>query len=536
MGFELAQKVLRNRLPVTPSEKLLLAMVADRIDHKGFCYPSVRRLATESGLSPRHVIRSLKFLSGINVVVITRIAGANSEYKIIEDVLDKMIQENQEPPKNPQGGHKKDKLSKGVTHSQSPLTGKGGDSQSGVGVTVSQGGTDTESGEGCHTVSLIDKEINTPIEKVKKAKPSAIAHAPIINYDLGSGKDKTAMMLMEGKATKLNVNPKYTYTHENLISSFGMMENHQSIEFIYHMIEAVETLKGGQCYNIVTTHIPPSLIKKVEWYLHKEGFKVGFSEQQHHAQDAYIKIYKPYNDPPLKYETPLMAMSDVPLTAFENLSKSLSKSGDSIKNAFNVPVQMMNSGDLTFPESAMKELLSVSEQFQKSLDMNPTDPTENPVNVDQIKNMVTKGQTNLKPAKATPITSWRDAVLAWRTENEVTGSQLSHTQKDAGMLNKVKKKYGAGFEIAMVHAVLHWKAYVTYANLNTGGKSKPLQPSISYFVLNIDNVKLFLNKKSDTKVKLKIPKKLKITKKVMKDSKTQQLLALAAAKEKKDGA
>jgi len=539
MGFELAQKVLRNRLPVTPNEKLLLAMIADRIDHKGYCYPSVARLASESGLSTRHVIRCLKSLCGLNVIVIHRIAGTNSEYNIIEDVLDALITKTGNSPvtvlthSHPlkTGKHTKDitqdKTKKPHKDSKKPHKGKvqedaGTDTESGVGVTDSQGGGDGESGEGCHTVSLIDKPINKLKKKFKKAKPSPIANpkkqmidgveivsgeSVLLGVDVGKADSFTAVQVMQGgKKMVIADEPMHHFDkYAKLIQSLGLIQNGESSSFLYHMLEAVETLEEGQCYNIVTENVPIELIKQCQHWLEHKGYKTDYL----HAKDQYIKIYKPKQPTAMTHLIPSMHSLTV-------MTKEASESVQKIGQAFKI-------GDHVHVDLEAGEFAKIYTEDED-------------VDVDQINEMVKNGKTNLKPAKATPISTWRDSVLEWRNENDVTGDPLDFSQKDAGILNKAKKKYGAGFEIAMVHAILHWDKFVTYANLITGKNDKPQHPSILYFVLHIDNVKLFLNKKSDTKVKLKQPIKLKVTKKVLKEgkSKTQKLLAAVKAQEKTD--
>lgn len=531
MGFELTQKILRNRLPISASEKFLLAMIADRIDHKGYCYPSHARLAAESGLHRATVIRSLAVLQKMNLLFVVRIAGTQNEYKIIEDVLDKLIHEGggvaqyntlKKKSANPEGTQEepKTKQEKSKTKHKKPKSvskGKLG------GSTVQQGMSHDDTG-GCstvtegvsHGVTLINKTINKSKKKVKKAKPSPIAktklkvdgvelvegESVLIGVDVGNGDSFSTYQVQSGKEPVHHFD-KYS----KLIESFGHIKNGESSSFIYHLLEAVETLEGGQCYNVVTEHVPKELIDKCLHWLEHKGFKTDYL----HFKDQYIKIYKPKQNSPITHTIPSMHLYDA-----EN--KSMNKLGE----AFQVPASLIGGHVHVDLEAGKKAKFHIEGQE---------------MDVDDIKNLVVKGKTNLKPAKATPISAWRLAVLEWRNENDVKGDLMKSTQKDAGMLNQAKKKYGVGFEYAMTHTVLQWDKFVTYANMNTGGKSKPAQPSISYFVLCIENVRLFLNKKSDTKVKLKQPTKLKITKKVLKDgklSKTQQLLAAVKAQEETD--
>ena len=91
MSFELTQKVLRNQLDINLYEKLLLAILADKIDHKGFCYPSFNTLAKIGGMSRSTVIRNLQGLVRYDLITVTKIKGVRNQYKILENFLDKRI-------------------------------------------------------------------------------------------------------------------------------------------------------------------------------------------------------------------------------------------------------------------------------------------------------------------------------------------------------------------------------------------------------------------------------------------------------------
>lgn len=91
MSFELTQKVIRNRLNLSPCEKLLLAILADKIDHKGFCYPSYKGLERLSGYSRRQVIRGIKVLIKEKLVTVTKITGIQNQYILSEELLDLRI-------------------------------------------------------------------------------------------------------------------------------------------------------------------------------------------------------------------------------------------------------------------------------------------------------------------------------------------------------------------------------------------------------------------------------------------------------------
>jgi len=93
MSFELTQKVIRNHLNLSPCEKFLLAILADKIDHKGFCYPSFNTLAKLSGYSRSTIIRNIKRLIEQQLITVIKIPRVRNQYTIDEEVLDKRIDE-----------------------------------------------------------------------------------------------------------------------------------------------------------------------------------------------------------------------------------------------------------------------------------------------------------------------------------------------------------------------------------------------------------------------------------------------------------
>lgn len=100
--------------------------------------------------------------------------------------------------------------------------------------------------------------------------------------------------------------------------------------------------------------------------------------------------------------------------------------------------------------------------------------------------------TGLKQKKnPTPQSLWKKAVSEWRIENDVTDVMLSVTQADAGKLNTVAKKLGRDFKMILMDCVENWSSYVKYTNDSTGGNWIPSQPSINYFVTNINEAKTF---------------------------------------------
>ncbi len=146
MSFELTQKVLRNQLNISLYEKLVLAILADKIDHKGFCYPSFNTLANLSGCCRRQVIRSIKNLANHNLITIKKNMGKGNHYTIDEIILDKRI----------------DEVKKGESTSVT---------QSLALVSESHPPSATQSPDPCHTVTLVNKVVNKGVDKGSKVIP-----------------------------------------------------------------------------------------------------------------------------------------------------------------------------------------------------------------------------------------------------------------------------------------------------------------------------------------------------------------------------
>jgi len=88
VSFELTQKVIRNRLNISPCEKMVLAILADKIDHKGFCYPSFNTLAKLSGYSRSTIIRTIKSLILQQLITVKKTPRVRNKYSICEKNLD----------------------------------------------------------------------------------------------------------------------------------------------------------------------------------------------------------------------------------------------------------------------------------------------------------------------------------------------------------------------------------------------------------------------------------------------------------------
>jgi len=127
---------------------MLLAIIADKIDHKGFCYPSYNTLAKISGASRSTTIRTIKSLIKQQLITVKKIPRVRNQYSICEKNLDLDI----ETAKNkalgsvimtlelvPQGHHP----SSTVTPDQ------------------------------CHTDTLVTKEVNKEVNKGSKVIPKS---------------------------------------------------------------------------------------------------------------------------------------------------------------------------------------------------------------------------------------------------------------------------------------------------------------------------------------------------------------------------
>lgn len=83
MGFKTVSRILPWLLP--PTEKHILTLLAHyRDDDRGTCYPSVVRLARESGLHRVTVINALARLEEAGAITVTRTPGRPSQYGIPE--------------------------------------------------------------------------------------------------------------------------------------------------------------------------------------------------------------------------------------------------------------------------------------------------------------------------------------------------------------------------------------------------------------------------------------------------------------------
>lgn len=167
MSYELTAKVLRHWLPgFTGPEQYLLAVLADMIDDKGYCFPSHSTLARKSGFNKRTVVRVMNSLFEKGLIAVEKTSGGVNRYRILEPRLDKAIKTGKI-------------LAKGsVTESQ------------GVCQSVTSS-SDLETQGVCQSVTLINKGI----DKGKKIKTGATSpkiagktKLPLLVEEKGKGK------------------------------------------------------------------------------------------------------------------------------------------------------------------------------------------------------------------------------------------------------------------------------------------------------------------------------------------------------------
>jgi DNA-binding transcriptional regulator YhcF (GntR family) len=160
MSYELTAKILRNPLPgVSGTEKYVLATLADMIDDKGYCYPSMKNLSKRCGFHINTVFNSVKDLEKKGLLFLERQEGTSHKYFINISVLEKYIKKGKKTyTTDVEGVHNK------------------------------SGGGYTSKGEGVHiSDTLIDKGIDKE-EKIKTGATSLKI----------AGKPKTSL-LVEGK-------------------------------------------------------------------------------------------------------------------------------------------------------------------------------------------------------------------------------------------------------------------------------------------------------------------------------------------------
>jgi len=304
MSFELTQKVIRNQLNISPCEKLVLAILADKIDHKGFCYPSIPFLAKISGMVIRSVIRSVNSLAKEGFIIVTKNSGKRNRYTIDEKVLDKRIE-----------------LVKKGEYTSATM--------SLVPVPESHPTSATVTPDPCHNDTLVNKVVDNEVNNGSK-------------------------VISKNKITKSN-----------------------------------------------------------------SGSKEGVGEE--------------------------MKIEDLDLVKFEKTDKK----------------------------------------------------------------------------KMNPIDIWRNACVDFQNEHLLAIVDLKFTQGQAGIMNKVRKKLEGGFKEALENAVWNWGEFVKYVNLQTDGAKKPPTPNMNFFVYHSNLALQFFQKKSDTKIKIKIPQ---FKKKPITDAHTKALL------------
>jgi len=303
MSFELTQKVVRNQLDISPCEKMLLVILADKIDHKGFCYPSFNTLAKISGYSRSTVIRNIKRLLGLQLITVKKKPRVRNQYSISEKRLDLYI----ESAKNKALGSVMMTLAL-VPQGHHPSS--------------------TVTPDQCHSDTLVNKVVDKEVNNGSKVDSE--------------------------KSTETNA-----------------------------------------------------------------GSKEGVGEE--------------------------MKIEDLDLVKFEKTDKK----------------------------------------------------------------------------KMNPIDIWRNACVDFQNEHLLAIVDLKFTQGQAGVMNKVRKKLEGGFKEALENAVWNWGEFVKYVNFQTDGAKKPPTPNMNFFVYHSNLALQFFQKKSDTKIKIKIPQ---FKKKPITDAHTKALL------------
>ena len=99
MSYELTAKILRHPLPsLTVPEKCVLAIIADMIDDKGYCFPSIGTLAKKAGGHVNTISRCVARLEKRGLLVIHREQGIVNRYYVEADILDKYIKQGKVTP------------------------------------------------------------------------------------------------------------------------------------------------------------------------------------------------------------------------------------------------------------------------------------------------------------------------------------------------------------------------------------------------------------------------------------------------------
>jgi len=487
MSFELTQKVIRHELGLRPLEKLLLAVLADKIDNKGYCYPSIKKLCRITGMSKNSIHASIKRLWSACLIEVEVTPGTMNKYYVMEENLDKYIVENH-PKKSiiqtgsPAKGHPDGSPLEG--HPVDPLLGgvDGADLGGGLSLSSTQvnkavkkkvnksskaslaadalGNADAVQQ---YTSKFIDPSIHKLSAKVIDDDGSLmvdgiklVAGEPVhLNLDLG-GEDHSAHGVYEVTS--------FTDPIEE-IPQFANPKTGAQAEFVGHLKFCSHKLTPGMSYAIKVGSIPNSWIDLAKDYIEKIGLVwLGYT-----AYDDTIRVHRPeiYKS---KMEPVMVSVNDV-----------------------------------------------IAATKTNTLD--------------------------LKKGKPTAATIWVGYVVEWRIAHLTSEPQLllpSITIKDKKMLTTIQKKAGKEYGDIVAKCVSEWKHFVSYANSHTGTKAKPTSPSIAYFVKHYEEALLFwfTGKSIDTSIKKLVLKnansKIKVTKaKIQQSAKTKALLK--KAKEKKGG-
>ena len=83
MTFSKLEHAVMTRRDLTASSKLVFAAIQDRIGSNGECWPGVRRLASDTGLTVETVIQSITLLERAGLVTVDRPGNGKSNHYTI---------------------------------------------------------------------------------------------------------------------------------------------------------------------------------------------------------------------------------------------------------------------------------------------------------------------------------------------------------------------------------------------------------------------------------------------------------------------
>ncbi len=75
MSFALTQTIIRAKVGLSSTEKMAMISIADRVDDKGYSFPSIRLMAEEAGVGKRSMYRAINKLENNGFLKIKRKIG-----------------------------------------------------------------------------------------------------------------------------------------------------------------------------------------------------------------------------------------------------------------------------------------------------------------------------------------------------------------------------------------------------------------------------------------------------------------------------